>query len=406
MKQVAEFLHTNSEGQVKQFITTPFNAATLVRGGKDYFNRLIHLINQATESIHLQTYIYDDDETGELVADALIAATRRNVSVHLLADGYASQVMSKKFIQRLRDGGVHFRFFEPLFKNRRFYFGRRLHHKVFVADGRFSLVGGVNISDRYNDMPDKPAWLDFALYAEGEISRQLCVLCWKTWNNFSPQMGITPCDEKQLTLDPARKSSSRIKMKRNDWMRNKKEISASYLAMFKEARSEITILCSYFLPGTAFRKALSDAARRGVRIRVITAGLSDVMVAKHAERWWYDWFLRHKIEVYEYQTNILHAKLAICDSEWFTIGSYNVNDLSAYASIELNLDVFDPELARSAGAMVQSLIEHECSPIGRSGHRVTHNIFTRLTRWFSYQFIRVSLFLLTFYHIRKSGRVL
>lgn len=177
----------------------------LIRGGKEYFELLLDLINGATDSIHLQTYIFDDDETGTLIANALKAAAKRNVSVHLFTDGYASQGMSEKFINEMRNSSIHLRFFEPLFRSSYFYFGRRMHHKVFVADTRFALVGGINITDRYNDMPGDPAWLDFALYAEGEIAKELCVLCWKTWNGFPVKMGVTPCEEKLLSFDFKRK---------------------------------------------------------------------------------------------------------------------------------------------------------------------------------------------------------
>jgi len=94
----------------------------------------------------------------------------------------ASQVLSQSFIDELRKTGIHFRFFESIFKSKYFYFGRRLHHKVAVFDAKYALVGGVNISDRYNDLRGKQAWLDFALYVEGEIAKQLCGLCWLTWN--------------------------------------------------------------------------------------------------------------------------------------------------------------------------------------------------------------------------------
>lgn len=160
-------MHTQKPLAASSFTTQ--NTVQLVRGGKYYFDLLLQLIGNASESIHLQTYIYDDDETGCMVADALMAAAKRNVQVYLLADGYASQVMSKKIITELKEAGVHFRFFEPFFTSKHFYFGRRMHHKVFVADARFALVGGINIANRYNDMPGKTAWLDFALYAEGEL---------------------------------------------------------------------------------------------------------------------------------------------------------------------------------------------------------------------------------------------
>ena len=381
---------------------TPGYKVRLIRGGKEYFDLLLHLINKATESIHLQTYIYDDDETGYLIADALKAAAKRKVQVYLLADGYASQVMSKKFIEQLRGSGVHFRFFEPIFKSKYFYFGRRMHHKVFVADTKFAVTGGINITNRYNDMPGTPAWLDFALYTEGEIARELCVLCWKTWNSFPSKMGLTPCEEKQLFFDFKEGETNNVRMRRNDWVRRKNEISATYIEMFRNARSHITILCSYFLPGKMIRRLLTNAARRGVKIKVITAGPSDVMMAKNAERWMYDWLLRNKIELYEYQPTVLHAKVAICDSEWLTIGSYNVNNISTYTSIELNVDVHNPDFAKGVEQTLETIIQTKCVAITKEGHIQTKNMFKQFTRWCSYQIIRFVFYLLTFYYKQRS----
>lgn len=374
---------------------SPGNNTKLIRGGKAYFDLLLNLINQANESIHLQTYIFDDDETGIMVADALKAAVKRNVAVHLMADGYASQVMSSRFIADLKNAGIQFRFFEPFFRSKQFYFGRRLHHKIFVTDARFSLTGGINISNRYNDLPEKPAWLDFALYAEGEIARELCILCWKTWNNFPEKMGLTPCEEKKATFT-FHEEPGEITMRRNDWVRRKNEISDTYIDMFRHARSHINIMCSYFLPGKIIRSLLKKASKRGVKIRVITAGPSDVMVAKYAERWMYDWLLRNKIELFEYQPNILHAKVAICDSEWFTIGSYNINNISAYASIELNVDVHNQNLTMQAEHLFETILHNDCIAITKNKHRQTKNIFKQFIRWSSYQIIRALFYIVTY----------
>ena len=377
------------------------NRIKLIRGGKEYFDVLLELINKATDSIHLQTYIYDDDETGRQVADALIAAAKRNVDVYLLADGYASQVMAQNFINELKASGVHFRFFEPVFRSKYFYFGRRMHHKVFVADTKYALVGGINITNRYNDMPGKPAWLDFALYAEGEISRDLCVLCWKTWNGFPLKMGLTPCEEKQLVFDFIKEETSQVRMRRNDWVWRKNEITATYREMFGNARSHITIICSYFLPGKSIRRLLRLASKRGVKIKIVTAGQSDVMLAKHAERWMYDWLLRNKIELYEFQPAVLHAKVAVCDGDWLTIGSYNINDISAYASIELNLDVHHADFASEVEQKLEAIIQTECVHITKEKHVRTKNIFKQFIRWFSYEFIRLGLYMLTFYYKQR-----
>src|SRR5688500_9688972 len=106
----------------------PNNIVRLVSGGRDYFTTLAQLINDAKHSIHLQVYIYEDDETGRLVGNALMDAARRGVNVYLLTDGYASKALSAGFINELQTAGVHFRFFEPLLKSENFYFGRRMHH--------------------------------------------------------------------------------------------------------------------------------------------------------------------------------------------------------------------------------------------------------------------------------------
>ena len=153
------------------------------------------------------------------------------------------------------------------------------------------------------------------------------------------------------------------------------------------------IMCSYFLPGKVISRLLKNASRRGVKIRVITAGPSDVMVAKYAERWMYDWLLRNKIELYEYQPNILHAKVAICDSEWLTIGSYNINNISAYASIELNVDVHNHRLALQTEQLFET---HYCK---MTALRLLKKNITRLKIFLnnSYAGALIKLYVFLFY---------
>jgi cardiolipin synthase A/B len=380
----------------------PQQAALLIQGGRAYFDLLLRLIHQATDTIHLQTYIYHQDETGQLVARALKEAAQRKVAVYVLVDGYASQSLDGDFVQSLRAAGVQFRFFEPLFRSSQFYVGRRMHHKLFVADAKFALVGGINIANRYNDMEGLTAWLDFALYVAGPLAMDLCVLCSKTWNGFGTQNNVLPCGNTTFTANEATGKGIAVRMRRNDWVRRKSEISTTYIEMFRHAKSHITIVCSYFLPGRAIRRLLRHAAARGVKIQVVTAGPSDVAVAKWAERWLYDWLLRHHIELYEYQPTVLHAKIAVCDGQWFTIGSYNVNNISAYASVELNLDVNDPALATGTEKRLQQIIAQNCIPINQERHRRSTNPFRQFVRWLAYQFIRMVFYLFTFYFKRRA----
>lgn len=371
----------------------------MVRGGIDYFTTLQQLIDSAQQLLYVQVYIFSDDETGNMIGESLKRAATRGVKVFVLADGYASRTLSHTFIRDLQSAGVQFRFFDPLLKSKYFYFGRRLHHKVVVADSKYALVGGINIANRYNDVAGQPAWLDFAVYVEGEAAQQLCLLCWKTWNGFPLAMQPSPCDVMPVY---GIKEECEVAMHRNDWVRRKNEISSSYVRMLRNAQSHVTILCSYFLPGRVIRKQLDEASKRGVHIRVITAGYSDVGIAKFAERFIYKWLLRHNIEIFEYQPAVLHGKIAVCDSEWATIGSYNINNLSAYASIELNLDVRNRSFAGTVDATLDKIIQNDCIKISAIYKSGTTNIFRRLVHWLSYGVYNLGFYLSTFYYKHKA----
>ena len=381
---------------------TSVNRIRLIRGGAGYFQELIESIDAAKESIHLQTYIFSADETGVLVASALKQAALRGIEVHLLVDGYASQALPETFIQDLTNHNIRFRFFEPVFRSRNFYFGRRLHHKVFVADAAIALVGGINISNHYNDLPGKPAWLDYALRVEGPAAAALCELCWKSWNGFPGSKTSATCHvitgKEGNNSDP----EARIRMRRNDWVRRKNEISRSYIELLRTAEKEVTIVSSYFIPGRVLRRNLAHAAARGVNVRVVLAGMSDVKLAKQAERFMYDWLLRKGIRIYEYRDTILHAKLALCDTGWFTIGSYNVNNISAYASVELNLDCISETSGKMVKDMMDSLIADHCNEVTTAVLESHKNLFSKLAHWLSYQFFRMVFYLFTFYFKQQN----
>ena len=381
---------------------TSLNKVELVRGGKPYFERLLSMIGSAKETVHLQTYIYVNDETGRQVAEALKAAAQSKVQVYMLVDGYASRGLAKSFINDLVEAGIHFRFFNPFFRSKYFYFGRRLHHKIVVTDTRYAMVGGVNITNRYNDMPAVPAWLDFALYMEGEAAKELCVLCWKGWKNYPARMGLTPCEQKEIQFTIRPEEACEVSMRRNDWVRRKNEISFTYTNMFRNAKSQVTILCSYFLPGRLIRYQLRYAISRGVKIRVITAGMSDVKLAKYAERFMYDWLLRYNVELYEYQPVVLHGKIAVCDSQWITIGSYNINDISAYASVELNMNVRNEAFAKNAEQVLLQIVEKDCIRVTKEYYKHSNNIFKQFLHWLSFWFFRIMFYLSTFYFKKRE----
>ncbi len=373
------------------------NKIKLIKSGKQYFDLLLSLIIQANESIHIQTYIFNDDETGNLIIDALKIASNKKINIYVLVDGYASKNLSKNFIEKLKAGNINFRFFMPLFKSNNFYFGRRLHHKLVVVDSNFAVVGGINIANRYNDMLENDTWLDYAIYVEGTIARELCVLCWKTWNGFTANMGITPCEEKTNSFNFNKIETALARIRRNDWVRRKSEISITYKEICRNAEKQITIMCSYFLPGRSIRKLLRYAVEREVSVRLILAGQSDIKIAKSAERWMYDWLLRNNIEIFEYQPAVLHAKICVMDQRFVTIGSYNINNISAYASIELNIDVKNNRFAKEVTETLNTIIKRDCIHVTKNEYKKTNNIFKQVYHWASYKIFRIVFFLFTFY---------
>jgi cardiolipin synthase len=376
------------------------NRVQLVRGGKDYFETLVKLIDNARYTIHFHVYIFDEDETGNNIARHLLQAAARGVKIYLLLDGYASQKISDELIGQFAKAGIHFRWFNPVFRFRTFYFGRRLHHKIFVADAVFSLVGGVNISNRYNDLPNQPAWLDWALHTEGEVSAELQQLCASIWMNagWPRRYKIKPL---LLLPDVSFEEECLVRMRRNDWVRRKIQVTRSYLEMFARARKEIIIMSSYFLPGNIFRKAIAKAAKRGVKLIVIVAGESDVTLSKAAERYWYNWLLRINADIYEYNPSNMHAKLSMYDEEWVTIGSYNVNDLSAYASIELNMDIKNKTFAADTHKKLMEIIAKDCTKVTMEALQKKQTMLTRIYQRVSYELLRITLFIFTFYFRQK-----
>lgn len=356
------------------------NALRLIAGGADFFQTLEEMIDGAVESLHFQMYIYDADETGVRVANALKRAAARGVKVHVLLDGYASRPLPPLFVDDLRHAGIQFRWFQPLLQGDNFFVGRRLHHKVIVADARQSIVTGRNISNRYNDMPGEPAWLDWAVFATGDISVELYNRCVETYYRRPPTPPARIGPQKSVDHECL------VRMCVNDWFKSKNQISRSYLEMLAAARSSVTIMSSYFLPGPVFRKNLRMASKRGLRMRIIVTQRSDVPLAKQAERFFYPWLLRRNVEIYEYRKKVLHGKIACSDGTFVTVGSFNLNELSAYASIELNLDINDTAFAGEVQAALDRIIADDCD-------RVTAEALQHNTRWWNTFIYRISYML-------------
>lgn len=369
----------------------------LVKGGKEYFDKLCYLISSAKESIHIQMYTFSYDETGKTVITWLREASTRGVRIYLLFDGYATH-FPKELLQDISGTTIFLKRFKPLFKTSIFYIGRRLHHKIVVADAHRAMVGSNNINNHYRGTSASEAWFDMALYVEGRVAGELEKVCVQLWNSEAPR--DQHLDPSNISSKGQERGSISVRVRRNDWAKRKSEISNSYFHLLNKAQKQVCLVSSYFLPGRRLRKQIKLAVERGVKVSVVTAGLSDVKIAKQAERYLYSWLLRNRVVIYEYKHSILHAKLGIRDNKWLTLGSFNINNISAYAGIELNLDVRSKPFVMEVKSELRKLILEHCVCITQHTLSKKQTFLNRIIQQVSYNVIRVALYLFTFYFRR------
>ena len=362
------------------------HAVELLRSGRQYFSVCIREIDKAENFIHFQTYIVDDDATGRLFVNALRKAARRGVRVYFLLDAYGGSGFSKNLVDEIEEAGILFRKFSPGLITRDFQMSLRLHHKVLLVDGKVSIIGGMNVANRYRGARDLKEWLDFAILVRGPECAHVLLILKKLWNRAF----ITRRERSRETVHfPVRYDENvKIRVLQNNWYRNKIEILKSYRYAMKHSKDRMIIMASYFLPGRNERRLLRLASRRGVDIKIVLAAESDAHFFRRATNFLYDFILRNNIRIYEYLPSNLHAKVATVDGTWCTIGSYNLNHLSDYGSIEMNADILNSRFAREFEAQLLVIIKKDCRQIIFKEYSRRKTWLDRLANWSSYQMIR------------------
>ena len=359
----------------------------LLKSGEPFFETVEKVIDDARHFIHFQTYIIDEDETGRRIVNALIRASKRGVRTYLLLDAFGTKYLSKEFVDSIEESGILFRFFSPTLTTKGFQLSLRLHSKVVMADGEVAIIGGMNFADRYHGIHGKKEWLDFAVLLKGPELIHILSILKKLWNKT-----FIPKEERsrEMIHNPVfYKEDIKLRVRQNNWYRRKIEIRRSYRNAFKTARERIIIFASYFLPGRNERKLLRNASMRGVDITIVLAAESDAPMFERATHFLYDFILENRIKIYEYLPSNLHAKAAVVDGKWSTIGSYNMNHLSDYASIEINVDIMDEGFAGRFENIMHDIINKDCRQVTFEEHNRRRRWFSRLRGWFSYQMIRL-----------------
>ena len=347
------------------------NQVALLRGGEALFPAMCEAIAAARHEVWLATYIFHDDAASQTVVAALAAAARRGVHVSFVVDGFGAVPGWAAVEARLRAAGVHVAVFRPMRGWRSWLQPaqlRRMHMKLCVVDGKTAFVGGINLMDDRIDLThgatERPR-LDFAVRVDGPAAEAVHHTARAVWSRAS--LGRDWRDEvAALARSPepvarARRVLERLRVQERepaapafdtlpparaaflvrDNFRQRRSIERSYVEAIRKARASIDIVTPYFFPGPGFLRALRGAAARGVRVRLLMQGVWDYRLAAFAVRGLYEDLLRRGVQIHEYTEAFLHAKVAVVDDEWATVGSSNIDPLSLLVNLEANIVVRD-----------------------------------------------------------------
>jgi cardiolipin synthase len=365
---------------------------TLLRNGAEYFPHLFAAIHAARFSIYLETYIFAADECGRLLKEALKSAATREVSVHVLLDGYGSADFPPAWLEEMRLVGVKVLWFRPqiswlTLRRQRL---RRLHRKLVLVDERVAFVGGINIID---ELPVPR--LDYAVEVQGAVVTEITYSMrklWRlvSWTNFR-RSG-------HRVGRPAQHSAHQdVQFLIRDNLRHRQDIEHAYLHAISHAQHEIIIANAYFLPGHRFRHVLRKATGRGVRVVLFLQGKMEYRLQHYATLALYDELLQAGIEIHEYTQSFLHAKVAVVDGMWATVGSSNIDPFSLWLAREGNLVVQDAGFAAALRASLLLEMQYGARRVTQEAWR-QRGLWTRIVLRSSYALIRLLAGLVGYTH--------
>lgn len=358
------------------------NKVELIVDGDDCFNQFTNAIKQAKKSINLETYIFASDEVGWKIAELLVEKSKEGIEVNVIYDAVGSIKTTSQLFTHLKKNGVEVLEYHPLIPWRKYWnITFRDHRKILVIDGQIAFVGGINISNHSaGDSFNGGNWRDTHLRIEGPAVRDIQFFFLENWYRnggaiLDNQLHFTDISTEGKLLLMVLCTKSRRKIK---------PINESYLSAIKHARHSIYITNAYFIPDAKIYRALVHAAERGVDVKLILPGKTDVPVVKYASRYLYKRYLKHGIKVFEYKKNILHAKTALIDDIWTTVGSSNIDRISFKKNLELNVLILDQEF----GEKMEKIFEADISNSQQITleHYQKRSILHFFIEWICYRF--------------------
>jgi cardiolipin synthase len=377
---------------VEQFTTG--NRIELLRNGAEFFPALTGAIDAAVTEAWLETYIFADDASGRAVAAAMVRAAQRGVTVRVLVDGWgASLYLTPSLAKMLAAGGVRLMKYRPEVAPWQFRLHRlrRLHRKICQVDGSVAFVGGINLIDDMNTPRHKPPRVDFAVRVEGPMLAPIVMSMQRLW----ALVELTQLDRSDVPLFPVAiptrvAGTQAAAFAIRDNLGHRSDIEAAYLAALLAAEKEIIIATAYFFPGTQFRRALTAAALRGVRVTLLLQARVEYRLLHYASRALYGQLLEAGVTIEEYHLSFLHAKVAVVDEQWATVGSSNIDPYSFLMAREANVFVRDPRFADQLRGELLRMIADGARRVAPESWAVRTNFEKALT-WMAYGIVRIGM---------------
>jgi cardiolipin synthase len=383
---------------------------------------MVEAIAAARHEVCLATYIFHDDHGADAVAEALVAAARRGVVVKVVLDGFGTLGRLNGLRQRLNEAGVQLTVYRPIDRWWNWLQPgqlRRLHLKLCVIDAEVGFVGGINlIDDRFDinhGLTEQPR-LDFAVRLSGPVVAPVHQATLAAWTRarlghslkqeaLAIARGVQPMSRMRRLLKrlrmpsgrgmqaiPGELSAMRAAFVLRDNLRQRRTIERSYIDAIRLAQTRIDLVSSYFYPGHSFRRALQQAARRGVKVRLLLQGKLDYRIAGMAARALYDEMLGEGVRIYEYTPAFLHAKVAVIDDDWATVGSSNIDPLSLLLNLEANVIVRDAGFAAELSAQFEAALaaSTEIDPSQKYRPGVLGALRRGVVAWIAHVYLRVA----------------
>jgi cardiolipin synthase len=385
------------------------HALRLLEGSRELFPALIDAIEAAQAEVLLETYIFDVTGSAADVVYALERAARRGVLVRVLVDDVGTGALPDGWLHRMGLGGVQWLAFSPVGALGLLWPGqwRRLHRKLCVVDARLGYCGGINILDDFHDpnhgVLDSPRF-DFAVQVTGPLvaeMREHMLLQWRrseamgwlrrarlTGALVSWRAATWPAASAPAASPPRGKARAALLLRDN--LRHRADIERAYLRAIGRAREEIIIANAYFVPGGRLRRALAAAARRGVRVCLLLQGRYEYFMQYYAARPVLGAMLEAGVEIHEYAPSFLHAKVAVIDRRWATVGSSNLDPLSLLLAREANVVMEDHAFALQLRTRLVRAMEHEGRALAAAefGRRPP---LQRAKEWLAFVVMRIAL---------------